>query len=291
MTHPERAPLTPASAGLRPTRIDGYATGSLSTFPYFIIHNWHTHPSSKYLRSVHTLTEGPSLLVFPQSARTSAALSSERRARRQAIPSCRPQGPGCCSFHPRTNGEIVVGEPREARRIPEVPAGIVREFAGTGSARLAAASPVQVPRHDRCRTGYAEGQAGIRQDGPASWPDGRLDPVGRASNTTESSTSWSATTPCGPPSTPSSAPGQWPQANLGGEDPLKRPIDARRRPVTEWSPESVATRAGPVVRRVGSRANAHSSGRASRSLGRLADCLEAIMSSRAAMWTTTRSGP
>ena len=98
-----------------------------------------------------------------------------------------------------------------------MPAGIVREFAGTGSARLAAASPVQVPRHDRCRTGYAEGQAGIRQDGPASWPDGRLDPVGRASNTTESSTSWSATTPCGPPSTPSSAPGQWPQANLGGE--------------------------------------------------------------------------
>ncbi len=48
-----------------------------------------------------------------------------------------------------------------------------------------AASPVQVPRDDRCRTGYAEGKAGIRQDGPASWPDGRLGPVGRASNTTE----------------------------------------------------------------------------------------------------------
>ena len=27
MTHPERAPLTPASAGLRPTRIDGYRDG------------------------------------------------------------------------------------------------------------------------------------------------------------------------------------------------------------------------------------------------------------------------
>jgi hypothetical protein len=47
-----------------------------------------------------------------------------------------------------------------------VPAGIVREFAGTGSARLAAASPAQVPRDDRCRTGYPAGKAGTSQDGP-----------------------------------------------------------------------------------------------------------------------------
>ena len=113
MTHPERAPLTPALAGLRPTRIDGYATGSLSTFPYFRIHNWHTHPSSKYLRSVHTLTEGHHCWYFRSRRVPSAALSSERRARRQAIPSCRPQGPGCCSSHPGRTGKSWSASPEK----------------------------------------------------------------------------------------------------------------------------------------------------------------------------------
>jgi hypothetical protein len=98
---------------------------------------------AKYLRSVHTLTEGPSLLGFPQSARTSAARSSATSPAsghpKLSAPRSRLQLPP----PPRTYGEIMVGEPRGARRIPEVPAGIVRELAGTGSARLASASPVE----------------------------------------------------------------------------------------------------------------------------------------------------
>jgi hypothetical protein len=239
-----------ARRGSTSALIDGSATGSLSTFPYFILHNWHTHPSSKYLRSVHTLTEGPSLLGFPQSARTSAALSSARRARRQAIPSCRPQGPGCCSSHPRTNGKSWSARPEERRGYLKCPPASRASAPGPGApasrrrpryrcrdttgavratpkARLASARTVPPP-------GLLTG-AWAQLEGPQTQPGLRR--PGRQQRRADGPLRHLQPEPVAP-----------------GHGSAQRPTDARRRPVAELSPESLANRAGRVVRRVGSRA-------------------------------------
>ena len=121
---------------------------------------------------MHTLTEGPSLLGFPQSAAYECCLSPARRARRQAIPSCRPQGPGCCSSDPGRTGKSWSARPEERRGYLKCPPASCASSRGPGAPASRRRSPAQVPRDDRCRTGYAEGKAGIRQDGPASWPGG-----------------------------------------------------------------------------------------------------------------------
>ncbi len=116
------------------------ANGSLATFPFSRIHNRHTHRSSKYLRSLHTLTEGHRCWGF-RSRRVRVLTEPSATSPASGHPELSAPRSRLFQFRPRTNGEIVVGAPRGATRIPEVPAGIAREFAGTGSARVAAAVP------------------------------------------------------------------------------------------------------------------------------------------------------
>ncbi len=95
----------------------------------------------------------------------------------QTISNCRPHGPGCCSSDPGRTGE------NRSQRAPEkrgeylkCPSpNIVREFAETGSVGLEAAfHATGAEQMTDAVWAYAERKAGIRQDDPASWPDGPL---------------------------------------------------------------------------------------------------------------------
>ena len=89
---------------------------------------------------MHALTEGHRCWGF-RSRRVRVLTEPSATSPASGHPELSAPRSRLLQFRPRTNGEIVVGAPRGATRIPEVPAGIAREFAGTGSARVAAAVP------------------------------------------------------------------------------------------------------------------------------------------------------